>query len=207
MIAVLGANRLGSFVLGKTSILQMVTDRTEADVARLEHLSSLGYHGMTAEERLEWELDHKGAYNNTDLNRVEAAVAYLAEKLRELPAELMDYAENEGVAWDLFFAPPYFVEDLYLQTKLDWAKADVQTPASMERYLSNVVAIRKALASAAIELPKSMDYFTWNSANAIERALLDTEEALVLFRARKKEQIDNAAAASFYSGEIFTGEV
>ena len=64
-----------------TIIDTLITDRTAADVARVEELATKGFAAMTADERAEWLGGMKGAYNASDLNRVGAALNYLAARL------------------------------------------------------------------------------------------------------------------------------
>lgn len=89
----------------------------------------------------------KGAYNYTDLNRVENAVKELSEKL-----------------------------GLTLTTKTDWAMWDIPRSSDMERYLANVKAIREYIGSST-ELPDSMDNLTYTDANNIEKILVEAMEA------------------------------
>lgn len=124
--------------------------------------------------------DAKGSYNNTDLNRVETAVGQLAELLN-------------AAGWDLS-----------LTTKTDWAAAseaapaqDIPTASDMARYLGNIAAIRHALAfyRTTPAVPDSMDFLTWQKANAIERILADAETL-----------INNMLATRVFSGELYAGE-
>ena len=82
--------------------------------------------------------------------------------------------------------------------KTDWTIGDIPRTAQMERYLQDVGTIRAALALGAIApaVPSDMDDLTAEEANNIERILLDVEDA-----------ITRIAAAWYYSGEIFAGEV
>ena len=63
--------------------MNLITDRTAADVERYLTLRNKGFANLTATEKSEWLSNMKGAYNYTDLNRVEDAVQYVAGKLRE----------------------------------------------------------------------------------------------------------------------------
>ena len=63
--------------------MNLITDRTAADVERYLTLRNKGFANLTQAERTEWLAPMKGAYNYTDLNRVEEAVIYVADKLRE----------------------------------------------------------------------------------------------------------------------------
>lgn len=106
MTGILGKDKLGSFRLGVSNALKLITDRTQADRDRAEELSLKEYSDLTKEEKAEWDAGLKGAYNAADLNRVENAVEVLAKLLRGLPAELKSYAAVYGVAWDAFLMFP-----------------------------------------------------------------------------------------------------
>jgi hypothetical protein len=101
---------------------------------------------MTSSEQAIWYGEAaKGAYNYTDLNRVETAVSELAGML-----------------------------GLSLATKTNWTLWDVPTQSEMERYLGNVVAIRDACPGDVSfpTLPNRMSGLTFNGANSIEMVLL-----------------------------------
>lgn len=128
--------------------MNLIINRTQADVDRVFELASKGFANMTSAEQAEWLAGMKGAYNYTDLNRVETAVQYLAEIL--------------GVA---------------VTTKTDWRVTDVPTPSAMTRYLNNIRSLRKvnsALANTPA-VPDSMTNLTYKTANDIEQILLDIE--------------------------------
>ena len=84
----------------------------------------------------------RGAYNYSDLNRVERAV--------------MEISELAG---------------LNLTTKTDWAMWDIPTKSDMTRYLNNIMTIR-AYCGSTEALPTSMDNLTFTYANNIEKILL-----------------------------------
>ena len=131
----------------------LVTDRTQAD----------------ADAR-----NDKGTYNASDLNRVSAAVAYVAGRLLEC-----------GTSVDV-------------SPKQDWSESDTPTYSQMERYRSDIVALRNAMAAIPTtpQAPATMSNMTWVEANAIEKILQDTD---VL--------ISNLKSAWFFSGDLFSGEV
>lgn len=108
---------------------------------------------MTASERAEWNTSMKGAYNYTDLNRVENAVAYLAQRLNEFG---------------------YHVDPLVTQT---WNTTSIPKPADMTRYLNNVREIRNAFVTLRTtpDVPASMRKLTHVEANKIEQILHDVE--------------------------------
>ena len=62
----------------------LITDRTQADVNRALALSAKGWAAMTAAEREEFEAGMKGAYNATDMNRVNAAMEYLEARFKAM---------------------------------------------------------------------------------------------------------------------------
>lgn len=133
-------------------MLELITDRTAQDVERWRELRAKGYAAMTAAEQAEWDTS-KGAYNYTDLNRVENAVAYLAARLNSL-----GYTVSVG-------------------STRTWAVTDVPTVSDMTRYLENVQAIRAAYTrfSTTPSAPSSMQKLTYTAANDIEQILKDVE--------------------------------
>ena len=185
----------------------LITDRTQGDEERVEELAAKGYDAMTDAEKAEWDGEMKGAYDASDLNRVESAVSYLAELLVLLPSELKEYAASKGVAFDAFFDVPYDAAAYTLATKTDWGELDSPTPEQMERYIENVKALRSALDYATSDLPGSMDNLTIDGANSIEKALKGLDEAISAFDAKTKVNLDNTASVWIYSGEIYASEV
>ena len=96
-------------------------------------------------------LSTKGAYNYSDLNRVERAVA-----------EISDLA------------------GLGLVTKTDWKMWDIPTASEMSRYLGNIASVRALIADDANVpvTPTSMSNLTYNEANNIELILGAAYESL-----------------------------
>lgn len=137
-------------------MLNLVYDRTQQDVDNLRELASKQLGNMTVDEITEWLKPHKGAYNYTDLNRVEAAVSYLAERLNQ-------YGYGIGL----------------LETKV-WEMKDVPTLADMTRYLTNVRQIRFAFVTldTTPAAPIAIDKMTYQTANNIERILHDVDMLL-----------------------------
>lgn len=155
-------------------MLNLITDRTQADVDRVRQLAQKGFGNMTADEKTEWLNGLKGAYNASDLNRVGAAVAYVAGRLT-------------GYGYAVSVSP-----------RQDWQVTDIPTQESMTAYLADVATLRAALTVAADtpEVPEDMERLTWKEANDIEKILVDVDELLT-----------RMAAAWFYSGELYAGEV
>lgn len=136
--------------------MNLITDRTAADVERYLTLRNKGFANLTVAEKTEWLSNMKGAYNYTDLNRVEEAVSYVADKLRE-----------RG----------YSVEIGTIKT---WTMSTVPTMADMNRYLNNIRAIRSAFAtlSTTPQAPTSITGFTYKEANDIEQIIFDVNKLL-----------------------------
>jgi hypothetical protein len=134
-------------------LLNLITDRTQADVDLVKALSRKRRDTFTEEEQAAWDASLKGAYNATDMNRVGSAINYVAGRL---------------------IAEGYNVQ---VQPKIDWTVADIPTPAQLDAYLADVATIRAALAVYAEtpEVPADMEKLTFAEANDIERILLDVD--------------------------------
>ena len=132
--------------------MELITDRTQADVNRVKELAAKGKAGTWTEaERAEWLAGMKGAYNYTDFNRVESAVAEIASIL--------------GV---------------YVDTVTTWSAANIPTEADTIRYLSNVRRLKTVCQGLAgtPNAPESMRGFTYKEANDIEKILTDIETVI-----------------------------
>lgn len=94
--------------------MELITNRTQHNVDTLTRLRRKGWQNLSATERAEYLGNAAlGAYNYTDLNRVESAVASISS-----------------------------TKNLGLVTKTNWSAWDAPTQSDMERYLGNVVAIQ-----------------------------------------------------------------
>lgn len=130
--------------------MAFITNRTQGDVARRDELARKGFANMTETERAEWLMPSKGAYNYTDLNRVEDAVAQIVSYMNAL---------GRGGS----FKPTR-----------RWTSADMPTTAEMDRYIANVKAIRDALPELHHVMPvapATTANLTYAGANAIEEIL------------------------------------
>lgn len=136
--------------------LHLITDRTQFDVDRVNELAQKGWANMNAEERSEWEVGLKGAYNCTDLNRVQSAVRYLQDR---------------------FATVGYFVDVSDAKT---WTLQDAPTQGEMAEYLADIRAIRGVitLLKTTPAVPDTMVGFTYVKANHIEQILLDVDTLL-----------------------------
>ena len=185
---------------------ELITDRTSADVQRVKYLRETGWAAMTDDERTEFLSPLRGAYNASDLNRVEYAAKQLAERLNALPLEFREHAAALNVAWSPLFDVPYTPPSI--ETRYDWTVRDIPPDAdSMSRYLGNVTLLRGLLDYATAALPSSIDKLTYTGANAIEAALERLFAAILTLQSNRLTLINNTAAAWFYSGEIYGGDV
>lgn len=116
-------------------LLTLITDRTALDVAQ-----------KTA----------KGFYNATDLNRVGAAVEYVAEHFQALG----------------YHCPVY--------VKKDWSESDTPTAGQMETYRQNIVTLRRQIAvmKSTPETPETIRQLNYIRANNIEQILVDLDRLL-----------------------------
>ena len=137
----------------------LITDRTAADTAALEALYAKARAGTITDE--EWAVlndpTHKGAYNYTDLNRVNAAMDYLDRRLR-------GYGYVTG----------------YQSINILWTQESIPNSAVMGQYLENVGRMRNAIAMLPTTpaLPGDMEGLSVEEANAIEFILLDVNTLL-----------------------------
>ena len=139
---------------------KLIFDRTAADVAQLKAIVAKLIAGTaTAEERAAFLAGTKGAYNDTDLNRVGAAVEYLTAKLGSLG---------------------YHVNTMPVT---DWQEGDIPSPAQMAQYLANIAALRDRLPYVAPDTPEDMEGLTYQEANAIEEILYTLEDVLEAMQA------------------------
>lgn len=213
----------------------LITDRTAAHVDRLKALMRIGWQNMTDEEKAEYlgggmeqlydannlplfdslgeplystDLGgvQKGAYNYTDLNRVEEAVDYVADELAGAPAILQAYASDLGVAWESSFDLPYDENDYTgLTVKTDWTDEDIMYATDAARYIGNLQLIGAAL-PITIVAPASMNGLDYAGANNIERMLLQIDAALADAIEERKALI-KGTLAMFYSGELYSDEL
>lgn len=134
-------------------LLTLITDRTAEDVAN-----------KTA----------KGFYNVSDLNRVGAAVQYVAER---------------------FAAQGYTVA---VSPKTDWLASDIPTASELETYRQNIATLRALIAvmKSTPETPETMRFLDYIKANDIERILLDLDTLLT------NAALEWYQSGEIYAGEV-----
>lgn len=139
----------------------LITDRTQADVARVQEIAVKIRNGTASESELaEWNTAAlKGSYNASDLNRVGAAMQYVADRLNSF-----GYAVS-------------------ISPKVDWLETDSPRQPDMETYLFQLSVLRNAFAvmQSTPEIPADMEGLTYTEANNIEKILEDID--LLLTRA------------------------
>lgn len=167
--------------------VNLITDRTQSDVDRVKYLAKRIKSGTATEaEREEYKADLKGAYNASDMNRVETCMSALVSRLRALGYPVSGY-KNSRI----------------------WSHASLPTQAQLEQYRSNVAAVRGEIgkvlqyynAGMPYPLPDTPDdmlKLTYQEANDIEQILQSIEN-----------QLDDMDSHFYwyYSGEVFAGEI
>lgn len=138
------------------SDFNLITDRTQEDVERYAELKAKYLHGMTDAEKAEWETFLKGAYNYTDMNRVESAVEYVANRLTEAGYVVIPVV------------------------KKNWNRTSKPTLDDLKRYMKNVADIRSALATyeTTPETPTTERRLSFQTANDIEQILIDVDDLI-----------------------------
>lgn len=137
--------------------MNLITDRTSADVARWRELHDKGFAAMNEAERSEWLGFMKGRYTSEDMNRVESAVASILSAFEEL-------------------GYPY----PSLTVKTSWAREDCPTVSDIERYFSNVAKLREAIAVPADTptAPTVKTKLDYRRANDLEKILVTVNSSL-----------------------------
>lgn len=138
--------------------MELITDRTLTDVEYVKRLTDAFKTGTATEEQVQEYLNviQKGAYTYRDLNRVEEAVQYVAERLREFG-----------------YLP-------VLPTVRNWSVEDKPNADDFARYFGNVAMLRNAITvwGSTPEAPNDVTGFDHNKANALEQILVDVDQIL-----------------------------
>lgn len=96
-------------------------------------------------------------YNVSDLNRVETATKLIGEYMNKAGYTVSIREKSTG----------------------QWTIKDIPTDMEMDRYLSNLINIRKQMNKIKEPLPSSMSTLTYEDANNIERLLQFIDEVLL----------------------------
>jgi hypothetical protein len=138
-------------------------------------IKSVGFDNLTDKEKQEWLNGLKGAYNYTDLNRVETA-----------SQEISDLLNDNGFSMEI-------------STKTDWKINDLDgadDKIQMERYLGNVKKISSSLPYIDFDLPEDMNRIDYIDANNIEICLKSIYDTILNI----KESIIHCG--DIYAGEL-----
>ena len=144
-------NSLGAVTTINTTLyygLQLITDRTQADVEYAKGLHEKGLSGMTSEELTEWSNGLKGWYDYRDLNRVGGAMRYLYDRLKSV------------------------VGDLRISPRTDWTLPEIPNYGVVMEYLNNLRTLRNSITVTkdAPEVPSGI-LLNYEEANDIEKIL------------------------------------
>lgn len=158
-------------------MIQLITDRTAADVAAARRIIEKLRRGgtLTEDERTAYFAGLRGCYNVSDMNRVGEAIAYLASALRE-------------VGYPTSVTP-----------RTDRQYGDIVRASDWQVYLDDVRTLRGiiALPLTTPEVPDTLFVSDgYRAANDIEKILADIDYFIT-------EMIQ----AYYYSGELYSGEV
>ena len=126
-----------------------ITDRTQADVDRVNELHDKANVGTwTEEERIEWAAGMKGALSYMDYNRIESGIQEIASIL------------NASVS-----------------VKTDWDANGYLTVSDASRWLVNISNIRAKCSGPGglSDTPESMNNLTYQTMNLIETILAEVE--------------------------------
>ena len=136
----------------------LITDRTQADVDRVKVIAKKIESGTASESELaEWNAAAlKGSYNASDLNRVGAAMQYVAERIN------------------------WYGYVVSVSPKTDWMEEDTPTQSDMQRYLADLAVLRSkfAMMQTIPTVPEDMEQLTYTEANNIEKILEDIDYLL-----------------------------
>lgn len=158
----------------------LITDRTQADVAALNTLRTKilenGWASLSTAEKNQWNAGMRGAWNYTDLNRIGQAIDYV-----------VTYATNIG--WSNVPS---------VTTKTDWAVTDIPTSSMLSTYITTpLTAIRNMITvpDGTPSVPTHYGYMSVGKANNVEKIILAVYQQLELF---EKTQL---LSAEGYAGE------
>ena len=153
----------------------LITDRTSADVYRIDNLRKKWYDGtITTTEKAEWFGNLKGAYNASDLNRVGEAMGYISARLAK-----SGYGR-------------------VLNLKTDWQMSDEITIENTNYYLESLRLLKKwfFVWQTTPEAPEKLSGLNYKEANNIEKILIDINELIT------KMQQNYVYSGEVFCGEV-----
>jgi hypothetical protein len=192
----------------KINGVEMITDRSQSDVVIAKSLIKKGFQNMTESEKEEFLVGLKGAYNYTDVNRVEAAVEYLAEKLSKIPSELKQYAEDLGVYWyNDVFNVQYNADNYIGITAKKWYVGETFSEEERQKYLEKILSVLNSLNVVPDSFPRTMNGITYKGANIIESSLVNLDAVSTQIKEEKETLIKGTKKTWFFGGDLYGGEI
>lgn len=188
--------------------VEMITDRSASDVLTAKGLIKKGFQNMTEDEKNRFLSGLKGAYNYSDVNRVETAIKYLVDTMLQIYEQNIQLAEELGVSWESIYDVPYNPKDYEsIVTKNDWQIYDMFTKAYRINFLNKIIHVLSALINIPDDFPTNFDGFDYKKANIIEKSLEDFNVALTDLKSNKENLIIGTSKAWYYSGDLYGGEI
>ena len=137
--------------------VEMITDRSASDVLLAKNLIKKGFQNMTDDEKNSFLSGLKGAYNYSDVNRVETAIKYFVDTMLQIYEQDIQLAKELGVSWAEIYDVPYNPEDYKnIVHKNDWNTNDIFSEADRTDFLNKIVYVL----SAIIDIPLDINYLT-----------------------------------------------
>ena len=212
--------------------VEMITDRSASDVLLAKNLIKKGFQNMTEAEKNSFLSGLKGAYNYSDVNRVETAIKYFVDTMLQIYEQDIQLAKELGVSWSSIYDVPYNPEDYKnIVIKNDWQINDKFTKTYRTDFLNKIVYVLSAIIDIPLdinyltdtnglvlqdrdgnylefgEFPTSFDGFDYKKANIIEKSMEDFNIALIDLKIDKENLIIGTAKAWYYSGDLYGGEI
>ena len=148
----------------------LVTDRTQADIAYVKSLIVKLVNETISDQELEiWNSKAlKGAYNHTDINRVNSALDSIVSLFESYGYDTKGYQRFEVLREDSSKSKYLVYED------------DVLTQEVTQQYLNNVKLVRSLISVLpdTPNVPDTMQKFVFTDANDIEHILVDLNTLL-----------------------------
>ena len=215
--------------------VEMITDRSASDDFLAKNLIKKGFQNMTEDEKSCFLKGLKGAYNYSDVNRIETATKYFVDTMLQIYEQNIQLAKELGVDWAEIYDVPYNPEDYEsIVIKNDWEINDIFSEADGTDFLNKIVYVLSAIIDIPLdtkylltdtnglvlqdkdgnyletspgEFPTSFDGFDYKKANIIEKSMEDFNVALTDLKINKENLIIGTAKAWYYSGDLYGGEI
>ena len=188
--------------------VEMITDRSASDVLLAKNLIKKGFQNMTEDEKNRFLSGLKGAYNYSDVNRVETAIKYFVDTMLQIYEQDIKLAKELGVSWSSIYDVPYNPKDYEsIVTKNDWKINDMFSKTYRIDFLNKIIHVLSALINIPDDFPTNFDRFDYKKANIIEKSLEDFNVSLTDLKSNKENLIIGTSKAWYYSGDLYGGEI